>query len=161
MEKLNIIDKIAFFNGLTAAEREAVASIKARIFKYKEKSVIIKENAQDSFLYFLIKGVVTVVDRKTGPLAIFQPGEVFGEMAFLARGMPRTADVIANTEVILIRVDADGFNDLDPSLREKLKDKLILIAIKRLTATNQSKDELSIETSSFSWRRATELSPSE
>lgn len=134
MQKLLILDKIKFFDGLTEQEKETVSNMHLRIFKYDPHTTIIRESDQDNHLYFLIKGTATVVSNQSLPVAILQPGEVFGEISFLAP-RPRSASVVANSEVIAIRVDKEYFRQLEPSLREKFKDKLITILIDRLCSS--------------------------
>ncbi len=145
MQKLEVLDKIVFFRGLNDVEKEAVGRIKMRIFRYHPGTTIIHKGEQAGELYFLLKGSATVVGKGSAPLAILKGGEVFGEVSFLAQGRGRTADVVANSEVIAMRVDQEAFASLDASLREKLKDKLIKILIERLVS---SLDEDSI---SFNW----------
>ncbi|MBF0142785.1 MAG: cyclic nucleotide-binding domain-containing protein [Magnetococcales bacterium] len=138
MEKLLIIDQIRFFGGLTAEEKAMIAELDLKIFRYKIHSLIIREKETDNHLFFLIKGTATVAGGDKKPLAILQPGEVFGEVSFLAPNKPRTADVIANSEVIVMRVGKEAFQTLDPELRDKLKDKLISVLVDRLVGRENS-----------------------
>ncbi|MBF0282946.1 MAG: cyclic nucleotide-binding domain-containing protein [Magnetococcales bacterium] len=131
MQMLRILDQMAFFEGLTAAEKGMVACINLRIFKFDPRAVIIREQSQETHLFLLVKGTATVMDSKGSPLAILKAGDVVGEIAFLA-DVPRTASVAANTEVIAIRVDKESFTPLESGVREKLKDKLIRVVIHRL-----------------------------
>lgn len=134
MQTLEIIDMISFFKGLTDEEKLTVSQMQLRIFKYEAKALLVKEHSADTHLYIIIKGTATVLDSQGKPLAILKPGEVFGEISFLASNQPRTASVVANTEIILMRVERDGFKTLAPNIREKIKDKLIDIIIQRLTS---------------------------
>lgn len=147
MQTLQIIDKIRFFDGLAPDEKEHVSRMQLRIFKYDAGTTIIKERAEDNSLYILIKGTATVVGKKSEPVAILKAGEVFGEISFLAP-MPRTASVVANNEVIVMRVDREAFQLLDAPLREKFKDKLIEVVIHRLL---EGGEQHNLEISSFGW----------
>lgn len=149
MEKLQIIDKVKFFQGLSSAEKEAVSRIQLRIFKVEPRVTIIREREMESSLFILIRGTATVVSPRKEPVAILKPGEVFGEVSFLG-GLPRTASVVANNEVIVMRVDKDAFQILDPALREKLKDNLIRIVLERLYAKVPGAGGLE---ASFDWCR--------
>jgi CRP/FNR family cyclic AMP-dependent transcriptional regulator len=77
--------------------------------------VICKEGDPADCLYFVIKGKVRISKNVPGmgeeALAILEPGDYFGEMA-LIDDAPRSADVIANTTVVLGRVDKQKFEDL-------------------------------------------------
>lgn len=151
MQSLTILDKIKFFDGLTEEEKSTLTSIHLRIFKYDAATPIIKESGADNNLYILIKGTATVVGPKKEPLAILKPGEVFGEIAFLVP-RPRSASVVANTEVVAMRVDREAFNTLQPGLREKFKDKLIRVIVDRLFASHKG-EELSLS-NTFDWSRS-------
>ncbi|MBF0610471.1 MAG: cyclic nucleotide-binding domain-containing protein [Magnetococcales bacterium] len=148
MQSLTILDKMKFFEGLTEEEKSALSTIHLRVFKYDAGTVIIKADGDDHNLYIIIKGTATVMGTDKDPLAILKPGEVFGEIAFLVP-RPRSASVVANTEVIAMRVDREGFKTLSTSLREKLKDKLIRIIVDRLT-THKKPEDLSLS-NSFDW----------
>lgn len=146
MHKLEILDKIVFFRGLTDEEKDAVGAIRMRIFRYHPGTTIIHKGEQEGDLYFLLKGTATVVGQRLVPLAILKVGDVFGEISFLSQGQAaRSADVVANGDVIAMRVDQEAFASLDGPLREKLKDKLIKILIERLVTTHDEKDI------SFNW----------
>lgn len=145
MHKLEILDKILFFRGLTDDEKEAVGTMQLRIFRYHPGTVIIRKGDRDACLYFILKGTATVVGIRSTPLAILKVGEVFGEVSFLAEGRARTANVVANGEVIVMRVDQHAFDALNAPLRDKLKEKLIHILIDRLVTTNEE------ESISFNW----------
>lgn len=147
MQRLRIIDSIHFFDGLSSAEKEKVSRLHLRIFRYEPHTTIIHSGDKDNHLYFLIKGTATVVGDKNLPMAILQPGEVFGEISFLTP-RPRSASVVANNEVVVMRVDRPYFEQLDSALREKLKDKLIAVVIERLFT---NKANVIDDRASFDW----------
>lgn len=140
MQTLEIIDMISFFQGLSDEEKHNVAQMQLRIFKYEAKAVVVKQNSAETHLFIIIKGTATVLDSQAKPLAILKPGEVFGEISFLATNQTRTATVVANNELIVMRVERDGFKGLDAAIREKIKDKLIDIIIQRLTVRQPTLD---------------------
>ncbi|MBF0181390.1 MAG: cyclic nucleotide-binding domain-containing protein [Magnetococcales bacterium] len=145
MHTLEIVDKLAFFQGLTDEEKETVSQLQMRIFRYHPGSIIIRKGDLDGDLFIILKGTATVVGSRSIPLAILKGGDVFGEVSFLAQGRARTADVVSNGEIIVIRLDQQAFASLDGPLREKLKDKLIKILIDRLVTPSAAADV------SFNW----------
>ncbi|MBF0295025.1 MAG: cyclic nucleotide-binding domain-containing protein [Magnetococcales bacterium] len=145
MHTLEIVDKLVFFQGLTDEEKETVSRLQMRIFRYHPGSIIIRKGDLDGDLFILLKGTATVVGNRSIPLAILKGGDVFGEVSFLSQGRARTADVVSNGEIIVIRLDQEAFASLDGPLREKLKDKLIKILIDRLVTPHASVDV------SFNW----------
>ncbi|MBF0125753.1 MAG: cyclic nucleotide-binding domain-containing protein [Magnetococcales bacterium] len=148
MHTLEVLDKLAFFRGLTDEEKETVGNLQLRIFRYHPGSIIIRKGDLDGDLFVILKGTATVVGNRSLPLAILKSGDVFGEVSFLSQGRARTADVVSNGEVIVMRLDQQAFASLEGPLREKLKDKLIKILIDRLVTPQASVDV------SFNWTHA-------
>jgi hypothetical protein len=75
---------------------------------------IVKEGAPGDGMFLLLDGEVRVrlvVAGKETILATLGAGEFFGEIALFDRG-PRTADVIANSECMLLRIPAGAFQKL-------------------------------------------------
>ena len=72
--------------------------------------MFIWEGAPGDSLYLIQRGTVDV-RRRGQVLATLGPGHAFGEMALLD-GLPRNADVIANTDCDLLRLDAAYFSML-------------------------------------------------
>ncbi len=132
MKYLKILHKIPLFRSLTEEEKKAVADLQLRLFRYPAKTLVIRKGDQETDLFFLVKGTVTVVGEGSLPKAILKTGEVFGEVGFLSGKQTRTANVITNNEVIVMRMDRERFQILPPSLREKIKDQLIPILIEHL-----------------------------
>ena len=132
MKNLQILNKINFFNELNLSDQEAVAALNLRLFRFPARSMILRKGDSHGDLYFVIRGTVTVVGPGSIPLAILKAGEVFGEISFLSAKHSRTADVISNNEVIVMRLDQEAFQSLGEALKGKLKDKLIPILIDRL-----------------------------
>lgn len=132
MKYLKILHNIPFFNALSDAEKSAVADLQLRLFRYPAKTMVIRKGDLESNLYFLVKGSVTVVGEGSIPKGILKTGDVFGEVGFLSTVQTRTANVITNNEVIVMRMDRERFQELPSPLREKIKDRLIPILIEHL-----------------------------
>jgi CRP/FNR family transcriptional regulator, cyclic AMP receptor protein len=69
--------------------------------------IIFKEGDAGDFMYVLIEGQVEV-KIKHNEIGIFEPIEVFGEMA-LIDAQPRSATIIARSDCKLIRVNQSRF----------------------------------------------------
>jgi glutaminase len=94
--------------------------------RYVAGDVIIEHDGPPTHLFFLAKGVVSVVTDLPGGgthrLTTCTPGMLFGEMAILER-RPRSADVRADTAVECWAMSADSFDRLTathPELKVKL-----------------------------------------
>ena len=102
-EKLKVLKKINFFKDFTSSELAEVIRATQWV-KYEGGSIIIKEGEVEDFFYIIVSGEALV--RKRGrTLAKLTAGEYFGEMAYLGQTR-RTATVLANNNVILIKLSA-------------------------------------------------------
>jgi len=75
---------------------------------------IVKQGEAGDGMYLVLEGELRVRlminDRET-ILATLGPGECFGEMALFDRG-PRSADVLANKDSVLLKVGSEAFDKL-------------------------------------------------
>ena len=82
---------------------------KAKVVTFKSGDVLIKEGAQDRFLYVIRSGSVRVYKTYLGKkltLAILGKGEVFGELSFFD-GKPRIANVEAVDDGEMLAIDGE------------------------------------------------------
>jgi cAMP-dependent protein kinase regulator len=91
-----------------------------------EGQVIVKEGDAGASVYVVTRGtvrVVTTMDGKPVELAVLQPSDFFGEIAFLT-GKPRTATVVAAEESDILEVPEDQLKELigsKPRIREVMQ----------------------------------------
>ena len=69
-------------------------------------------------------------------IAKLKAGAVFGEIAYVAK-RKRTTSVIADGDVIALKIDTKNIDALTPAISTKLKDNLIEILVKRLETMNK------------------------
>ncbi len=132
----DIIDKLDFFDSFTTIEKRKVASCNTHILAFKEKEYLIKENTSEKTLFLLLTGSVQVIkDNNPLYLAELKPGEYFGEIAFLTNEK-RTSNVVANEQVLVLKIDNSILNDLSSDIREKIKDQIITKLVKYLKGMN-------------------------
>ena len=87
---------------------------------------IVREGESGASVYVVTRGtvkVVTTMEGKTVELAVLQPSDFFGEIAFLT-GKPRTATVIAAEECDMLEVPEDQLKDLigsKPRIRDVMQ----------------------------------------
>ena len=75
---------------------------------------IVKQGETDDGMYLVLEGELRVrlmIGGKETILATLGPGECFGEMALFDRG-PRSADVLANKDSLLLKVSSEAFDKL-------------------------------------------------
>ena len=72
---------------------------------------VVKKGAHGDAMYFVFEGELrarVMVDGKESLLATLDPGDFFGETSLLDQG-PRSADVVASYESLLLKITADSF----------------------------------------------------
>ncbi len=100
---------------------------------YKSGDIIFCEYEPGNELYIIKEGKVRITkiqDNKEKTLDIIGPGEIFGEMA-LIDNEKRTATTIAETDVVLIRIDRNNF-ELLAKTNHQWALKLLKILSKRI-----------------------------
>jgi CRP/FNR family transcriptional regulator, cyclic AMP receptor protein len=108
--------RIPLFSGLSRRALRSVASAATEL-EVRAGTVIVTEGRSDRFLYVLVAGSadVTKGGRKRDTI---EPGEFFGELAFLDAG-PRSATVTATSDCKLLILSPREMNALihvEPSL---------------------------------------------
>ena len=96
-----------------------------RQFHAAGEHVVRRGDAGDA-AYVIVDGHASVIGREGEPLREFGPGDLFGELALLAT-CPRTADVVARTELDLMVLDRDTFRSqlrTDPQAGERMVELL-------------------------------------
>ena len=137
-QTFELIDKLSFFAGFTQEEKQFLSTLENQIYKYQPSDFIITEGETDYSFYVLLKGVVCIVKSYPMELTIakLKAGAVFGEIAYVAK-RKRTTSVIADGDVIALKIDTKNIDALKPAISTKLKDNLIEILVKRLETMNK------------------------
>ena len=137
-QTFELIDKLSFFAGFTQEEKQFLSTLESHIYKYQPSEIIIKEGKTDYSFFVLLKGVVCIVKSYPMELTIakLKAGAVFGEIAYVAK-RKRTTSVIADGDVIALKIDTKNIDALTPAISTKLKDNLIEILVKRLETMNK------------------------
>ena len=126
------------FPGLARKKNNFSVHWKATYIKYQPSELIIKQGETGYSFFVLLKGVVCIVKSYPMGLTIakLKAGAVFGEIAYVAK-RKRTTSVIADGDVIALKIDAKNIDALKPAIPTKLKDNLIEILVKRLETMNK------------------------
>jgi uncharacterized cupin superfamily protein len=80
----------------------------------RQWSQIVKQGETDDGMFLVLEGELRVrlmINGKETILATLGPGECFGEIALFDRG-PRSADVLANKDSVLLKVSSEAFDKL-------------------------------------------------
>ncbi len=134
---LIILNKVPFFKGFTSFEKEKIVDTEAAFYVAQEDEYIIEQNTLDTAFFILLSGTAKVVlDGREEPLARLEPGDFFGEIAFI-QNTPRTTNVIANEVCILLKVDRRLLGALNAEIREKFKDQIIIKLASMVASQNE------------------------
>ena len=105
-----ILEKLDLFSGLKRESLLKLASLfKERIFN--ENEFIFEEGSMGNSMMIIVSGEVRVSQTDESveeELVVLKKGDLFGEMAMLEE-LPRTATIIANTNVIILEIKKDDF----------------------------------------------------
>lgn len=131
-----ILNKISLFDSLSSNEKKELANFTLHFVVYDKYDFLTDENAVDKRFFILLSGGVNIVKGSQDQLiATLDPGEVIGEVSFLT-GVPRTASVVSNTLSSVLVIDDQLLAELNHTIREKIKDQLILRMAQRLNMMN-------------------------
>jgi CRP-like cAMP-binding protein len=117
---LDTLEEVPLFEGLPKRHLRRVAKL-ARVRRFAPGSALVRAGDSGKSFFVLLDGHAKVM-RNTGRSRRLGMGDYFGEMA-LIDGAPRSADVIAEEEVLALTIDRSGFTKLlgaEPTLAQAL-----------------------------------------
>jgi len=117
---LGVLEEVPLFEGLTKRHLRRVAKL-ARIRRFAPGSALVRSGDAGKSFFILLDGNAKVM-RSSGRARRLGMGDYFGEMALLD-GAPRSADVVAEGEVLALTIDRSGFTKLlgtEPTLAQAL-----------------------------------------
>ena len=135
-----MIDEIPMFERFSEEEKNMLAEMDHSLLEFAKDDMIIKEGDDSTSLYMLIKGtslITKTTDDATIRLSKLSPGEIFGEMSAFSK-KPRQSNVVANDEVLVLKMDDDFFKKVNPDIKDKIKDFLIELLVDRLDNMNDA-----------------------
>ena len=135
---LHLMKKLVFFAVFTDSQIEYLSKLKNNILSCRAGERIVRQGDFDTSLIILIKGRVKIfkTERPQVILASLTPGTIFGEIAFL-KHLPRTANMVAETDSIYLNLDCDSFDTMDPLIQNKFRSRFLDILIGRLDDLNR------------------------
>ena len=102
--------RIRILAGLTDAQLERFARF-TELYQVPQWTEIVKQGSPGDAMYLVLEGEVRVrlmIAGKESVLATLAAGEFFGEVALFDHG-PRSADVVANEDSLLLKIPAGAF----------------------------------------------------
>ncbi|KMP11084.1 hypothetical protein UZ36_05595 [Candidatus Nitromaritima sp. SCGC AAA799-C22] len=145
-EIIDLMDDIPFFDGFAKAQKEKLAKIKSHIVNFEKGDYVIHQGEVDSTIFVLLKGelIITKNDAPEAELNTLPKGAIFGEVPLIT-GLPRSTNVIAKYEAVVLKMDGYMFDNLDPAILGKFKDHLLKVLIRRLDQMNNAMANLKTE----------------
>ncbi len=133
---LNIIERIPFFSNFSMQEKNRMVCLSSHFIIFQKGEYLIREGELDSAFFILLSGAVSVVKGTNAyTIARLSPGDFFGEISFLTN-TPRTATIIADDTVLVVKVNKEMLDSLGPSIRDKIKDSIIVRLAERIQRLN-------------------------
>jgi CRP-like cAMP-binding protein len=105
--------RIKILAGMTDGQLERFAQF-VEVEKVPQWSVIVKQGDPGDTMYFILEGELRVrlnVLGKETLLATLGAGDFFGDVSLFDQG-PRSADVVANSDSLVVKISAAAFDAL-------------------------------------------------
>jgi eukaryotic-like serine/threonine-protein kinase len=134
-EQFNTLKNLHFFHNFSEVELWEVVRI-SKWRKFKAERSLIKEGKIGDSLFILASGEARIM--KNGSfLGLVETGQCFGEMAYIhGKKKPRSASVISNTDVIIIKIQSDAIQVASNQLQTSFNKMLLTILSDRLEQTS-------------------------
>jgi serine/threonine-protein kinase len=135
-----MIKEMPIFAEFSDKEKKAFAKMEHTLCEFRQGDIIIKDGERLTSIFLLVKGSVLIsktVNDAPIRLAKLRPGEIFGEMSFFSH-RSRQSNVIANEDVLAIRIDDKFFKNAKPGVKDKINSYFIEVLVNRLDAMNDS-----------------------
>ncbi|MDH4150626.1 MAG: serine/threonine-protein kinase [Betaproteobacteria bacterium] len=134
-EKFNVLRTLSFFRGFGDVQLWEVLRFSEWVDVAKGE-VIMKEGDPGDFFGILVSGEARVL-RKRRLLSLLKAGECVGEMAYLGEaGNLRSADVVAATDVRMIKINVKALEHASEICLLKFDRAYLRILVERLAAAN-------------------------
>ena len=127
-----LLSKVELFNEFSRYDLPKVAELCDNVQFFEPEEVIIEKGAVDESFYILLAGTAKVSKtRNSESLFTLEPGCLFGEISFLSH-TARTQYVVANDNVFALNINRKMLENLEPEIRERIKDFLIQKLVNRI-----------------------------
>ncbi|GAA6171090.1 hypothetical protein NBRC116592_07600 [Colwellia sp. KU-HH00111] len=135
LKLMEIANRVPLFKALNAHEKGQVIAIDNIVKVIKKDTAFINYGDRNDNFFILLSGSASVYqhDHK---IAKVKGGQFVGEVGFIC-GDPRTATVVADTDLVTFCIDRSRFMYLPATLREKIKDRLINGLVDRVESMNE------------------------
>ena len=121
-----LVRSVTFFKDISKLDKEQFELLLSvcTFVQADAGDIVLTKGESASALFFLLKGQMTVLSDADQSLNLIHPGEVFGTLSMVT-GRDRSATVKAETDVVLMSIDFEHFNNINDFNMFKLDTKLI------------------------------------
>lgn len=133
MERVIVLKNTQLFAQTPENVLSSIAPIMKEVTYSDGQQIFAKGDLGDS-MYIIYTGQVGIYDGKK-QLALFDKGEIFGELALLDTE-PRSATTIAETDILVFRIDQEDFFELMEE-RDEILRNVLRILCQRIRAQNE------------------------
>ena len=145
-ERIKALHNVELFDPLTEKEQRALAG-RLRVAPFVSGEAMTVQGAEAHWLYVITTGEAEVRVSAEGNiserLATLGPGDFFGEMGMMT-GEPRSATVIALTDVECYRLDKEALHDILQS-RPEIAETISEILARRRVELETAREDLNEE----------------
>jgi len=124
------VHHLNFFHNFTEDQVREIVSVSNIIKVIKNKTIVAEGDIDDTF-YIILSGQAKV-RKNDKDIAFISTGDCFGEMAFIC-GQARVANVVADTDCILIKVRASLLDSASDSLKFLFYKNFAMTLVHRLS----------------------------
>jgi hypothetical protein len=133
MERVIVLKNTQLFAQTPENVLSSIAPIMREVVYSDGQEIFAKGDLGDS-MYIIYTGQVGIYDGKK-QLALFDKGEIFGELALLDTE-PRSATTIAETDLLVFRIDQEDFFELMEE-RDEILRNVLRILCQRIRVQNE------------------------
>ncbi|MBN2419889.1 MAG: protein kinase [Deltaproteobacteria bacterium] len=131
------IHHLKFFQNFSYEEVKEIVSL-SQIIKVGNDKAIVSEGEIDDTFYILMSGRAKVI-KSENIIATIEAGDCIGEMALIG-GQSRIADVIADTDCILLKISSSLLDNASDSLKHLFFKNFATTLVHRLSISSRKDD---------------------
>ena len=131
------IHHLKFFQNFSNDEVKEIVSL-SQIIKVGKGNTIVTEGEIDDTFYVLMSGKASVI-KSSDVIAKIEPGDCIGEMALIG-GQKRIADVVADTDCILLKISSSLLDNASDSLRHLFFKNFAITLVHRLSVSSRKEE---------------------
>jgi small-conductance mechanosensitive channel/CRP-like cAMP-binding protein len=145
VDRQELLGRTTLFSQLIAEEIKTLASrIEER--RFHAGAHLVEKGAEGDSMFILVEGLLNVcTNAESDGRSVFvddlEPGDFFGEMCLLT-GCPRSATIVAQTDVVVFEIGHEAINELFRTRPEISKNLAKIVAQRRQKLEAAGKTEL-------------------